>query len=189
VHTIDKDTWVDQANTVWTGVELGFASFLLYEGMYAEAMKVIRNVDQRYRHWGMYWDHQEFGGHYFRPMSAWAIVNGLLGLSVNDGRYTFDPKVPGAKVKLFFAFCDGYGHYERVVKKSGDDISIAIASGEWRCRELVLGTKRTRVGTVLVNGRKAAWSLDGGRVRVKLGDGVVVKAGKRLHVTLGSQTR
>ncbi len=32
-HPIDKDTWVDQANTCWSGVELAFSSFLIYEGM------------------------------------------------------------------------------------------------------------------------------------------------------------
>ena len=67
----DTDLWVDQANTCWTGVELGFASFLMYEDMYAEALDVVQSVEDRYRKNGLYFDHQEFGGHYFRPMSAW----------------------------------------------------------------------------------------------------------------------
>ncbi|MDZ7725342.1 MAG: GH116 family glycosyl hydrolase [candidate division KSB1 bacterium] len=85
----ETNLWVDQANTCWTGVELGFASFLMYEDMYDEAMSVIKTVDDRYRDNGLYFDHQEFGGHYFRPMSAWAIINGVLGLSIRNDHYSF----------------------------------------------------------------------------------------------------
>lgn len=81
LHDIDKDTWVDQANTCWTGVELNFAAQLYYAGFHENAEEIIRNVDERHRKWGIYWDHQEFGGHYFRPMSALAIPNAFLGLS------------------------------------------------------------------------------------------------------------
>ena len=81
LHEIGKDTWVDQANTCWTGVELNFAAHLYAAGLHENAEEIIRNVDERHRKWGMYWDHQEFGGHYFRPMSALAIPNAFLGLS------------------------------------------------------------------------------------------------------------
>ena len=100
----ESPLWVDQANTPWTGVELAFASFLMYEDKYNDALKVIKDVDARYRRNGLYWDHQEFGGHYFRPMSAWQIINGLLGLGINQGTYTFAPKVPEPTYTLFFAF-------------------------------------------------------------------------------------
>ena len=47
---------------------MAFASLLIYEGLFDEGLMVVRNVDDRYRRWGMYWDHQEFGGHYFRQL-------------------------------------------------------------------------------------------------------------------------
>ena len=81
LHDVAADCWVDQANTCWTGVELNFAAQLYYAGRCAEAEMIVRNVDERHRRWGMYWDHQEFGGHYFRPLSALAIPNAFLGLS------------------------------------------------------------------------------------------------------------
>jgi len=97
----ESNLWVDQANTCWTGVELAFASLLLYEGMVDEAEKVIKTVDERYRKAGLYWDHQEFGGHYYRPMSAWAILHGYLGLGINNGTYSFSPKMGQAVYTLF----------------------------------------------------------------------------------------
>jgi uncharacterized protein (DUF608 family) len=111
---VDPNTWADQGNTCWSGVELAFASFLLYEGFYEEAIEVIRTVDRRYRENGLYWSHQEFGGHYLRPMSAWSILNGLLGFSVNQGRLRFEPKLNRTAFKLFFATPTGTAHYIRV---------------------------------------------------------------------------
>lgn len=108
---IAPDIWVDQANTCWSGVELAFASFLLYEGFYKEALDVIRTVDRRYRTNGLYWTHQEFGGHYFRPMSSWAILNALLGFSIHRETLRFDPQLKQDSFKLFFAAPSGTAHF------------------------------------------------------------------------------
>ncbi len=109
----ESNLWVDQANTCWTGVELAFASLLLYEGMVDEAEKVIKTVDERYRKAGLYWDHQEFGGHYYRPMSAWTILHGYLGLGINNGSYSFSPKMDQQAYTLFFAHGNGTAHYDK----------------------------------------------------------------------------
>jgi len=122
----ESDLWVDQANTCWTGVELAFASLLLYEGMVEEAEKVIKTVDERYRKAGLYWDHQEFGGHYYRPMSAWSILHGYLGLGINNGSYSFSPKMDRQAYTLFFAHGNGTAHY---VRDEGA-ISIHVRSGK-----------------------------------------------------------
>lgn len=122
---VDRDIWGDQGNTFWSGVELAFASLLLYEGMYAEALSVIRTVDDRYRRNGLYFDHQEFGGHYFRPMAAWGIVNGLLGLAVNRQQISFCPQIPGTSYRLFFAVSTGTAHFIR----TPGTITLSCASG------------------------------------------------------------
>lgn len=94
LHPVEADCWVDQANTCWTGVELNFAAHLLYMGLPCRALEIIRNVDDRHRRWGMYWDHQEFGGHYFRPLSALAIPNAWLGLSYDGLTLRIAPAHP-----------------------------------------------------------------------------------------------
>ncbi len=126
IHPIHKDIWVDQANTCWTGVELAFASLLLHEGMTDEAMMIIRTLDRRYRRNGMYFAHQEFGGHYFRPMSAWGIVNAMLGLGYMDGEYVFSPRLGKKPLSLFFAANGAFGTFSVKGKK----IRIEMVRGE-----------------------------------------------------------
>jgi len=134
LHDLADDCWVDQANTCWTGVELAFASLLIYEGFTSEGLALVRNVDERYRRWGIYWDHQEFGGHYFRPMSSWSVIQAALGFSSVDAVVSFDPKVLGknGECRLFFATADGYGHFE----KNAEGINVAVVSGHLRMRQL-----------------------------------------------------
>jgi non-lysosomal glucosylceramidase len=134
VNDVAKDIWVDQGNTCWSGVELAFASFLIYEGMYNESLQVIKTVDDRYRKAGRYFDHQEFGGHYFRSMSAWGIVNAMLGLSVNQEVYSFAPKFPEKNFKLFFSFATGTANIEA----SNGKVNINILSGMWNVKKINL---------------------------------------------------
>ncbi len=107
----DTNLWVDQANTPWTGVELAFAAFLIREGMIDQGKKVIQAVDNRYRKAGLYWDHQEFGGHYYRPMSAWSVIDALSGFNIVRNQYTFDPKTKENTFTYFFSANTGSGQF------------------------------------------------------------------------------
>lgn len=128
----DTNLWVDQANTPWTGVELAFASFLIYEDFVSEGLEVIKTVDNRYRKARLYWDHQEFGGHYYRPMSAWGIINALLGLSINQDHILFNPKIKKDTYKVFFSPAGATCHYF----KEGKSIGIRTLSGQLKSRKL-----------------------------------------------------
>jgi len=169
----ESNLWVDQANTTWTGVELAFASFLIYEDMYADGLKVIKAVDDRYREAGLYWDHQEFGGHYYRPMSAWQIVNALLGLGVNQDHYSFDPKLPHGDYQLFFAFDGGTAHYG----KQGESVTIRVRTGVFTPRSLrIVGLPG--LSSVSVDGREIdAVVADSGDARL-----VALPAGFKLEM-------
>ena len=133
-HEVDKDCWVDQGNTCWTGVELAFASFLIYEGMYKEGMAVVKTVDDRYREAGLYFNHLECGGHYFRPMSAWGIVNATLGLGINQQVYSFNPQIEQDDYTLFFASADATAHFIKKEKQ----VKIKVLSGDWHVKALKL---------------------------------------------------
>jgi len=136
VRPVEPSNWGDQGNTCWSGTELCFASFLIYEGLVDEALQVIRAVDDRYRREGLYFDHQEFGGHYYRPMGSWAILNALLGLSAQDGVVTFAPRLPQTRVRLFFALPHATGHYTRTRAGRTTAITLEIATGTLPFREL-----------------------------------------------------
>lgn len=148
----ESELWVDQANTCWSGVELGFAGLLLYEGKTDEALKVIKTVDDRYRKAGLYWDHQEFGGHYYRPLSAWSIINGYLGLGINNGNFSFDPKIEKENFKIFFSYGNGTARY----KKQDGEISIEIVTGTINISSLNLSLNQisSKSPELYFNGKK-----------------------------------
>ena len=146
LHPIDKDIWVDQANTCWTGVEFALASLLIYEGLVNEGMEIIKNVDKRYKKFGLYWNHLEFGGHYYRAMSAWGIVNASLGLSKKGDSISFSPKLQQDNLKLFFAIGKATGHYEH--NTSEQYTSISIHSGYLKLSEISIGLTPTMAKTV-----------------------------------------
>lgn len=134
LHDIPWSCWVDQANTPWTGVELAFASFLVYEGMTEEALKVVKSVEQRYRRAGLYWNHQECGGHYYRAMSAFTLLNAYLGLTINQGKLGFDPKLQQNEYRVLFAVNGATAYFYR----KGNSCGIEVRSGELSFTELEL---------------------------------------------------
>ena len=150
LHPVGKDTWVDQANTCWTGVELAFVALLYRTGRVEDAETIIKNVDDRYRRLGMYFDHQEFGGHYFRPMSALSIPNAYLGASYSEGILTIDPAhdlpkgrwailLPGGCISL----C-----------KSADGYTTKVSFGSVSLNGLIIKSNGHPVATVEYDGKR-----------------------------------
>ncbi|GJM64345.1 GH116 family glycosyl hydrolase [Persicobacter diffluens] len=153
----ESDLWVDQANTPWTGVELAFASFLIYEGMVEQGEQVIKAVDNRYRKAGLYWDHQEFGGHYFRPMSAWAILNAYASISLQKDVLTLGKDLPATNKKYFFTGANGGAHLQ-IKPKEGLHVSchygsLSLAGISLQEQEL------KQIHSISQNGKEIAWSL------------------------------
>ena len=191
-HDVPADTWVDQANTCWSGVELAFASFLVYEGLVEEGLAVLRTLDDRYRRVGRYFDHQEFGGHYFRPMAAWAMLHALLGLTIREGRFSFAPK-PSGDVRLFFSHGTGTATYSHAVAGGRETIAIDVRSGVFSWRQLGLATRGPGARRVQVSlggrplalpAREIDW--DGSRLAVRPAALGVVPAGSRLEIAIES---
>ncbi|MCI0514573.1 hypothetical protein L0128_15270 [candidate division KSB1 bacterium] len=152
----ESELWVDQANTCWTGVELAFASFLMYEDLYDEALQVAKTVDDRYRKNGLYFDHQEFGGHYFRPMAAWGILNGALGLAIRNNNYIFSPCIPKDHYKVLFAFNQGTAF----LSKNTHSVEIEVRSGTMELKSIALpGDFINKESTVYLDGKKMPSSL------------------------------
>jgi len=180
LHDVDKDTWVDQANTCWTGTELAFAGLLIQEGLVDEGLMVVRNVDDRYRHWGMYFDHQEFGGHYYRPMSAWGIVNALTGLSLMDGAITFDPKIKQRPCRLLWVTPDGYGHIEMRAKTA----VVTVIAGSLKARELRFRKpcEGRRAWAVTAGNLTVPAKVEGGLLVARFPEGVTVAEGGNIRL-------
>ena len=108
-------------------MELNFAAQLFYAGFNEDALEVIGNVDARHRKWGIYWDHQEFGGHYFRPMAALAIPNAFLGLSYDGVTLRIAPARPLPVGRWCVLLPGAYGTFF----KTSDGGRLVIRSGNF----------------------------------------------------------
>jgi len=179
LHEVEEKCWVDQANTCWTGVEFAYASHAIYQGLLDEGEAVIRNIENRYRRYGMQWDHQEFGGHYFRPMSAWAIMNAYLGLGHAEGHWSFTPKMRRPSWKTLFATPNGYAHFRR----EGDSYSIEALRGCFAPKSIGLTTPKTPgAKRLVVDSRQVDGVVDGDGVRFQLPDGFELKESAILRI-------
>ena len=182
--------WVDQANTCWTGVELGFASLLVYEGLVGEALQAVENVDARYRRLNQYFDHKEFGRHYYRPLSCWMLINAYLGCT-STGSTTFAPRLPQVEQKLFFSYGHGTGHYQRQAVGGDEVITLTNHDGLLTLGTLTLGLSAARFtrAAVSVDGKTLAAdqyssNFDGAQVVISFTAPISIAAGGTAVITV-----
>jgi uncharacterized protein (DUF608 family) len=178
----ETDLWVDQANTCWSGVELAFAGLLLYDNKTEQAIKLIRTVDERYRKAGLYWDHQEFGGHYYRALSAWSVINGYLGLGIRNGNYSFSPKLSGESYRIFFSYGNGTARFE----KNEDGIGITVLSGTMKLASLGFPQEliKSKSLKVFINNEaiKSKSLLERGKLLITFSPEIIVESGSKILI-------
>lgn len=200
---IPDNIWVDQANTCWSGVELAFASLLLYRGKANEALAVVRTVDERYRRAGRTWDHQEFGGHYYRAMASWMLLPGVLGLSLREGVLGFAPARAGAALKprggawkAFFATPTATAFYGERRLSAGLAAALDVRTGTLTLNGLgvtfpkapskplkvVLGSSPAALAPV----EGARLTMDGARANIRFATPLTLAAGARLELRPGA---
>ncbi|MFQ3670282.1 MAG: GH116 family glycosyl hydrolase [Verrucomicrobiia bacterium] len=143
-HPVPDDCWDDQHNVRWTGVELAFAAFLLHTGHDDLALPIIAAVDRAYRQSGRYFDHHEFGAHYYRPMSSWAILHGHLGVGHRNGIYSFAPPSSDRARGLFSAGL-GLVHADLKASETKTTLKLLPITGTFRPSGLELGLPFSQV--------------------------------------------
>jgi uncharacterized protein (DUF608 family) len=189
---VPADMWADQHNTVWTGVELAFAGLLIYEGLVKEGLGIVKAVDDRYRKAGLYFDHQEWGGHYYRPMSSWTILNALLGLHVHGTSVTLAPRLRDKRLRLFFSAAGAAAHYERHATARNETIAVRVRAGSLKLRDLTLGlaggpakTVSLRAGGKQLTGRDFTFTAAEGELRLRLRRTLSLRTGRSIEVFVG----
>lgn len=68
------------SDEVWSGIEYQVATHLIYEGLVAEGLEIVRAV--RDRHDGVRrnpWNEAECGNHYARSLASWGVLVALTG--------------------------------------------------------------------------------------------------------------
>jgi uncharacterized protein (DUF608 family) len=124
-----------QAGGLWSGIEFAFASFLMDRRRYADGVKVVEAIHQRYLRAGQPWNHVECGGHYSRAMSSWATLLAATGFKpdVPNQSLTILPAVPG-DFRAPWAMTSGFG----TISRSGRALEIHCTFGALEMRSIKL---------------------------------------------------
>jgi len=110
------------SDEVWTGIEYQVASHLIYEGLLAEGLSVVKGVRDRYD--GLRrnpWNEVECGHHYARAMSSWGVLTALSGYSYSgpEMRMDFDPKMNAEDFRTVWTAGSGWGVYSQKAAAGG----------------------------------------------------------------------
>jgi uncharacterized protein (DUF608 family) len=183
LRVVPDDVWFEQGNTFWSGVELGFAALLLHRGLADQAFALIEAVDRRYREAGLYFDHIEWGGHYFRALSAWGILHGAAGLGIASGTWRINPALDAGSLRFCITPPTGYGHLARERRDGVTTWTLAPAVG--RFGFTVLDLPADGGTTVTCTGAPAPQvAISQGRLRLTWPQGVSLPAGSTLALAV-----
>ncbi|BCU66692.1 hypothetical protein HS7_01290 [Sulfolobales archaeon HS-7] len=151
-----------QVDTPWTGIEFSVASHMMYLGMDDEAKEILKNVYERYELGGNFWNHEEWGAHYMRPLSAWSIplvLNNMI-YDPESGELTIRNQ---RKIEWIFTFPYAWGKFT----SEENYVKLRLLGGFLRIRKIV--TERP-ILNVKVNGVETS-----GEISLSPGDELEVK--------------
>jgi hypothetical protein len=168
------------ADEVWTGIEYGVASLLLYEGLVDEALEIVRAA--RARHDGTRrspWSEAEAGHHYARSLASWGLLLAYTGFDYDASRRSigFTPVVGAADLSSFFSTGSGWG----VFRQDARSVELDLRGGTLELSELRLA--RPEPARVTLRDRELEHAARTAGDRTVLGlSGVTLEPGETLRV-------
>ncbi|MBI2194076.1 MAG: hypothetical protein HYU36_19040 [Planctomycetes bacterium] len=120
------------SDEVWTGIEYQVAAHLIFEGLVAEGLAIVKGV--RDRHDGLRrnpWDEFECGHHYARAMSSWSVLLALSGFSFQASRkaIAFRPRLGREGFRTFFSTGQGWGTFQQKASAGRFEVVLALLEG------------------------------------------------------------
>lgn len=121
-----------QVESNWSGIEFALSGMYLEMGEFERARAIAANVDRRYVQAGRIFNHEECGGHYYRPLSAWTLMLSLSGFRYDRGKasVTIAPKQETLMIPWFTSF--GYG----ILNVTKDQVELSVLDGCMEVGEL-----------------------------------------------------
>lgn len=178
------------ADEVWTGIEYAAAAALIYEGLLAEGLSIVRGARERYT--GEHrnpWDEIECGHHYARPMSSYSLLLGLAGFrySAPEQRIEFSPRLNERNFAVFFSAGTGWGRYRQRTAASKWIAEIGLEYGSLTLAAVRLGLKKVRTVSAECGGRSVPATLKNTSegVEIALPEAVKIVKDETLVLTLG----
>ncbi|AWR93922.1 GH116 family glycosyl hydrolase [Acidianus brierleyi] len=161
-----------QVDTPWSGVEFYVVSHLIYEKMLKEAEEVLKNIYDRYKLAGNFWNHLEWGSHYLRPLSSMTIIPAYQGLRYDGftSTLTIDPAVDELIWIIFLP--TGWGKME--INK--DKINIRLYHGMLSLSKLKLPKIPRKI---IVNNEEINYTSD---TEIKLSKEIILQENDFLEI-------
>lgn len=151
------------SDEVWTGIEYQVATGLVYEGMTADALRIVRAVRDRYD--GVRrnpWNEIECGNHYVRALASWGVLTALTGTEWDAprGELRIAPRAEAFDERGAAEFIVTLGSAWGTMRVVRDRASLSILGGSVRL---------TQASVTLPDGRPLAASLPAGGSTVSAG--------------------
>lgn len=111
------------SDEVWTGIEYQVSAQLICEGLFDEALTIVKAVRARYD--GIRrnpWNEVECGNHYVRSMASWGLLLAASGFhcDMTKNKISFSPKTGDQKFTCFFSTSRCWGLYHQTVDENGE---------------------------------------------------------------------
>lgn len=119
-----------QVESNWSGIEYAMVSMYLENGYLKEARDLAANIDERYRQAGRIFNHEECGGHYYRPLAAWTIMLSLAGLRLDAPKREWTILPCRSEITVPWFTSEGYGIFQSEnsgIKIFCEDGSVCLA--------------------------------------------------------------
>ncbi|MGE5648059.1 MAG: GH116 family glycosyl hydrolase [Acidobacteriota bacterium] len=169
------------SDEVWTGIEYQVAAHLMYEGMVAEGLAIVKGARARYDGARRNpWNEVECGHHYARAMASWSLLTALSGFaySAPERDLRFRPRVNAGAFRCLFSTGTSWGVYSQ----QGGKTEIRVHGGA-----LELSTLRVPfagASAKVKSARPATVTVSGGEASVRFTSPVKVAPGETLTVSL-----
>ncbi|MFH1571635.1 MAG: GH116 family glycosyl hydrolase [Gemmatimonadota bacterium] len=133
------------SDEVWTGIEYQVASHMIYEGLVAEGLSVVRAVRQRYD--GRVrnpWNEYECGNYYARAMASYGVLLALSGCRYRAPAAQLEvaPRVGQPRGRFFFATGGAWGTVE--YDRRAGRIRVAVEEGQLAVERVVVAGDASR---------------------------------------------
>jgi hypothetical protein len=179
---------------VWTGIEYAVAAQLIYAGMIAEGLSIVKAINGRYD--GVRrnpWNQIEWGSHYSRAMSSYSLLVALSGFrySAVEKKLRFQPAIQHQDFRCFFAAGTAWGSYRQERSGSLMNAKLECQHGSLALKHLSVGnsknktafTKATLTGPGGNQVRCALRALNGLH-EIELMEELILREGESISVTL-----
>ncbi len=183
------------SDEIWTGIEYPVAGAMIFEGMVAEAFKIVGSA--RKRHDGTLrspWNEVECGDHYARPMSSWALLEAISSYRYNatEKSIAFGPRLNPGDFRAFFTSAEGWGSFSQKTEDGKFTASIELKYGRLELKVLELNSDG-KVVSLEVRSKdklvKVSWENKDGRLGITFSRTLVLSAGEDLEIVAEFNTR